>query len=556
MADTEQHELEISLLEKHLSVLVKIYEDLSKSRDVAAEEQALLISGVLSNAKTEIAVIRGALNKLKYGVLGGEGKNSSMFGVIGIPQPWNKETAAFDDIKKRLLRQPPGNEERPPVVLSGLVGSGKSALAAALAHDEQIRNHFNDGIYWVRSSPEPDLIRAQIDLIRQLGGDPGNLLSIETGAEILHELFSGKMCLVVLDDVWDMQDVQAFYVTGRYSQLLIATSNEHLFDFINFFSSDAKQFQVVPLTDSEAANYIAQVAEISQNSTELPFEVDDLAHHCAGLPLSLRYVGISAKLQGQVDWGMILNRLAEDDGVVSSEHPRQLLQGLHIVLEYLGDDAECYLAFGVFREYWRIPIKTALMLWNYLFQMNDKTSSDLLNRFAAYGLLDIHGDIPLGAISLHGFQHAYMQEFSDIDKLHGHLLSAYLRQSSQGWVNGPNDGYFFDHLCKHLAGARRNQELKSLLLDFEWLQKKLRFSTMHSLLEDYALLEEDSDIKRVNKALQEMASSPLRDDEHLASNLLDSMFEKETKEIIPMLNQAKELVPGWVPPFPEKKRHE
>lgn len=554
MADNESHELEINLLEKHLTVLVKVYEDLQKSRTVSAEEQELLIGGVVSNTKAEIAAIRAELNKLKYGVLGGErDEGSTMHGVIGVPTPWRTETASFDPIKAQVLRQP-GKEDRAPIVLTGPVGSGKSALAAALARDEQIREHFSDGIYWVSSSHEPDLIRAQIDLIHQMGGDPGNLLSIDTGAEILLDLFNNKACLVILDDVWDMQDVQSFYVTGLYSQLIITTSNEDLFDFITFFASGSKRYSLAALPDAAGTEYIARLAGIEGDATELPFEVDDLARQTEGLPLALRYIGAIAKLQGDPDWSFILERLADDDGVVSADHPPRLLQGLHIVLEYLGDDAECYLALGIFREYWRIPVKTAYMLWNYLFQMNEKASREMVEQFARLGLLDIHGDTTVGTLGLHGFQHGYMQEFSDLDKLHGHLLSAYLRQCRQGWVNGPNDGYFFDHLCKHLAGARRNQELKSLLLNFEWLQRKLRHSTMHSMLEDYALLENDPDVILVHNALQDMATSPLRDDEHMASNLLDSLWEKETKETIPMLNQAKELVPGWKPPFPEKKQ--
>ncbi len=550
---SQLNDLRILLLEQHATFLTKMYEDLHKIRQShTGEERELLISGVLSNLKTEIQSVRGELRQIKP--TGNAGTTAQTLSTtMQLPDPCLEQTVALAEIKSRLLKIPASNEDRPPVVLLGADGSGKSVAAALLANDAQIQQQFGDGIYWLISSPEPDLIKAQIELIQYLGGTPGHLLNIESGAEKLQELFQKKSCLIIFDNVWDMQDVQAIAVAGRYSQMLITTENEHLFDFMSFFHAGAKQYTLSAFNEKTSARYIAQCAGLDGDDTSIPFEVDELARRCGGLPLALRLTGSIAKLQGTRDWNLILERMAEDDGVVSDSHPPLLLQGLHIVLEYLGDDAEYYLAMGVFRESWRIPAKPVIMLWNYLFQLSEKASIELLHKFQRLGLLDLLGEPPLGLMSLHGFQAAYLHEYSDIDKLHGHLLSAYLRQCGQGWLNGPHDGYFFDHLCKHLAGARRNKELKSLLLNFEWLQKKLAFSTVHSILEDYALLD-DPDVILVNKALETITTHPLRDEEQLAASLLDIVWEKATKDLNGMINQAKELVPGWVPPFPEDKK--
>src|SRR5579863_7578399 len=42
--------------------------------------------------------------------------------------------------------------------LNGLPGVGKTALATALAHDEEVRAHFSDGILWAGLGYEPDVL--------------------------------------------------------------------------------------------------------------------------------------------------------------------------------------------------------------------------------------------------------------------------------------------------------------------------------------------------------------------------------------------------------------
>ena len=111
------------------------------------------------------------------------------------------------------------------------------------------------------------------------------------------------------------------------------------------------------------------------------------------------------------------------------------------------------------------------------------------------------------------------------------------------------DGYFFDYLAIHLLSAQRQRELKSLLLDFDWIQAKLQYCTLHSLLNDYSLLEDDADVVVVQKALRQNASVLLQDKQQLATQLLNCLWvAKSSPELHTLLNQAKELAPDWLPP--------
>ncbi|OAD21028.1 WD-containing repeat protein [Candidatus Thiomargarita nelsonii] len=134
------------------------------------------------------------------------------------------------------------------------------------------------------------------------------------------------------------------------------------------------------------------------------------------------------------------------------------------------------------------------------------------------------------------------------------LLAAYRRQCGQhGWVSGPNDGYFFEYLCMHLHSAGRDNELKLLLLDFDWIQNKLEATSVLALLNDYQWLE-DKDIERVKNVLSKGGLILLKNKQELAIQLLDNLWGDESlqdnKDIQALLYQAKEAAPDWQPAFP------
>jgi WD40 repeat protein len=54
--------------------------------------------------------------------------------------------------------------------VQGMGGIGKTVLAAALAHDSEVRQAFPDGIYWLTIGQKPNLLDLQNQLLRQLTG--------------------------------------------------------------------------------------------------------------------------------------------------------------------------------------------------------------------------------------------------------------------------------------------------------------------------------------------------------------------------------------------------
>ena len=57
------------------------------------------------------------------------------------------------------------------VGVQGMGGIGKSILAAALAHDREVRRAYPDGIVWVSVGQMPDLAQLQRDVVTARGGE-------------------------------------------------------------------------------------------------------------------------------------------------------------------------------------------------------------------------------------------------------------------------------------------------------------------------------------------------------------------------------------------------
>ena len=99
------------------------------------------------------------------------------------------------------------------VALQGMGGIGKSVLAAALAHTIAARRAFADGIVWLSAGPEAtDLTR--LGNMRRvgdaLGDDPQHYVEEPTAKLHLATVLAAKVCLIILDDVWSMDQVEAF----------------------------------------------------------------------------------------------------------------------------------------------------------------------------------------------------------------------------------------------------------------------------------------------------------------------------------------------------------
>jgi hypothetical protein len=129
----------------------------------------------------------------------------------------------FEALRALLLE----GERKDPVAittaLTGAGGFGKTTLAAALCHDEEIIQAFDDGILWTTLGERPDLADALAKLHAGLTGERPAFKDAEDAATSLAERLEGKNCLIVIDDVWDPAHLEPFLRGGPGCARLITS---------------------------------------------------------------------------------------------------------------------------------------------------------------------------------------------------------------------------------------------------------------------------------------------------------------------------------------------
>lgn len=536
----------ISLSTQHYDLLTKLLSNLQQYQELKSElDRKIHFQKLLATLDTEVQELRAQLADLKK-----KTKPAEMYNVPELPKNMVINPKFFSEIKGQLLLEVTEGH-KPSLLINAPSGMGKTLLATALARDEEVRQVFPDGIFWIGLGKEPPVLDDQIALVQNLEGSTMSFVDVEMANEYLRQLCTTRACLVILDDVWDVQEVLAFNLASEHSQLLITTSDSNLLNITQYFMKNIQGYALKTFPEKQAIDFFLRCVdrkEITANTA--PIKLDDLVTLCNCLPSALKLIASLVRNQSPTTWPALLNRLQNEEYEFPAQYPRALMQALHFNVETLGEQADYYLALAVFSDYSRIPQVTVVMLWRYLYQLLDDQANNFIKELADKGLLDVKGKLHQRYISLHSFQHDYLVAEADLEKLHNHLLAAYRRQCGQhGWLSGPNDGYFFEYLGMHLVKAGRKSELKMLLLDFDWMQKKLQVGTVHGLVHDYELVE-DRDVEVVKNTLYESAPILIQNKSELAVQLLDRLWGEKTlqtnKDIQALLNQAKETCPNWV----------
>lgn len=552
--NSEQH---ILLLTQHHDLLDNLLGELRQYQEIKSElDRKLQLQKLLTHLETEVQEVRTELAEIKK-----QSKPATLHHVPTLPTNFMNNLAFVKQFKSQLLAKAT-DEHKPLLIIQGVSGVGKSVMTTNLAQNMDIRQTFPDGIFWLCLGTETDILAQQIKLLHALGESKPNVIDVEQNTKRLQELCKTRACLVILDDVWDAQEALAFNIIGEHSQLLITTSDDHLLEFIHYFVNDAKDYELKPFEEQSAIEFFINcVAKEEITVSSIPTNMKELVRACNYLPYALQLVANVARHQPVDHWEALLERLQDEDYEFPDKHPRALMQALHINVEELGESGDYYLALAVFGDYSRIPQFIVIMLWRFLYQILDDDAQSFINNLENLGLLQIEQvSSKQKYLNLHTFQHDYLCAEADLEKLHGHLLAVYRRQCDQqhGWISGPNDGYFFEHLCRHLYHAKRYNELKLLLLDFDWIQTKLQATSIHNLLMDYEWLE-DKEVDIIKKTLYDAAVVLQTEKQELANQLLDRLWYEKSlannKDIRALLNQAKESSPNWHgrPEFPDEK---
>jgi internalin A len=283
---------------------------------------------------------------------------------------------------KEALLAPSSERAARMVALVGMGGSGKSTLANALARDPDIAVAFIDGVVRLELGPNPDLVAQQARLAALLG-DPRPILNVEQGTARLNDLLAEANLLLLLDNVWDYDDLRAFRVLEPRCALLVTTRNRDALDIT------AVTVAVDVLSHDQALELLAARAGIGDPAT-LPPEASEIIRECGGLPLALAIAG--GMVADGRSWRNVLERLRRADldklQVRFSDYPYpDLLRALGVSIEALSPDSRSnLLSLVVFEDRDLIPVHVVARWWQQA-GMDELDSEDLLDQLARRSLI-------------------------------------------------------------------------------------------------------------------------------------------------------------------------
>ncbi len=426
-----------------------------------------------------------------------------------LPDSFIERPSEFGSLKNLLLSPDRKEPVAITTALSGAGGFGKTTLATALCHDEDVIQSFDDGIIWVTLGQTPNVLNGLITVYAALTGERPGFASEDDAAFQLGQKLEDRTCLLVVDDVWDESHLRPFLRGGKGCARLFTTRNSEI-------ASNARPINVDEMRESESLALLtkgvpglstALASQLSQRLGEWPIALElarammrqrieqgDSAEHAAQRQLQL------LDKKG-------LRGLAKGTGDPRHRTIDAVLQGS---LELLSpEDRTRLIELSIFPEDVSIPLSAAASLW----RLDEFESEETAQRFARLYLLKL--DLGHASMRLHDVMRSWLvTATTNTTELHNRLLNA--------WPDRMRlpDNYAWRWLIWHLAQAKRRKDIESILWNPAWVQAKLRGTDVNALISDFEHMETARETELVQGALRLSSHILARDPSQFASQMV------------------------------------
>jgi hypothetical protein len=403
------------------------------------------------------------------------------------------------EVKKLLLSEE--TAEAGTLVISaiyGLGGIGKSTLAAALAQDKAVQAYFPDGIFWATLGQQPDILSFLHQWIQSLGDYDFKPTGIDAASLQLRTLLADKKALLVVDDLWNAEDVEPFRMAGAGCKLLVTTREAPVKGAIRYDLDIMTETQSLALL----RGYLKHELTLEDQK-----QAKNLAKIVGYLPLALELT--AAQIEDDIHWAELLEDLRAEianleildrleAGDTTNEEKRKhysLIASFNLSLKRLSPQRlQQFIWLGVLPDDVTITEKMATTLWDCRLTEAKKTlrylhgkallltgvSSEQITNYRVHDLLhDLARNLlqasphserisPLNPPMLGDFEPSCPYQLSglglSIAEAHQQLLNRYQKQTKNGlWHSLEDDGYIYNQLIWHLEKAEKITEIHHLL---------------------------------------------------------------------------------------------
>ncbi|MEK7992792.1 MAG: NB-ARC domain-containing protein [Planctomycetota bacterium] len=434
-----------------------------------------------------------------------------------LPDNFIERPDEFGRLKNHLLSPDRKGPVAITTALSGAGGFGKTTLAAALCHDEDIIESFDDGILWVTLGQRPNVMSGLVTLFAALTGDRPGFTSEQDAAFQLGQKLEDLSCLVVIDDVWDAAHLRLFLRGGRGCTRLFTTRDAEIASEVQRVNVDEmrEEESVALLTSGLPGLGEPRALELSRRLGEWP-----LALELARASMRQRIVLGDSSENAAQHLLQALDRKGVSVLKKSTAEPRhQTIDA--VVRESLTlvslEDRKRLTELSIFPENAEVPLRVAGTLWG----LEEFDAEEIAQRLARFSLLKL--DLQRGTVRLHDVMQTWLAEDTTVNapELHARLVDGW-----RDWLR-LTDEYAWRWLIWHLAQAGRKAEIERILQDPDWLQAKLDSTDVNSLIADLAYLLPSREADLMQGALRLSAHILARDTRQLWSQLAGRLGREE-----------------------------
>ena len=193
-----------------------------------------------------------------------------------------------DTLFGSLVEQVCALQVPPHVTLYGLPGVGKTALLLALTQNKAIQRHFSEGILWAGLGPHPHLFE-QLSRWGHLLQIPSKELKehrdLPSLARCLRTHIGSRRFLLILDDVWQLEDALALHIGGSHCAYAVSTRLPGL-------AGQLSLQHTLHIPELEATHGTALLAHFLPHlAQQEPHMVEQIATQVGMLPLALTLIG-------------------------------------------------------------------------------------------------------------------------------------------------------------------------------------------------------------------------------------------------------------------------
>ncbi len=192
--------------------------------------------------------------------------------------------AILHSLTKQLCTEPHAST----LTLHGLPGVGKTTLLLALTQNPEIQQYFSDGVLWAGLGPQPHLVKHLSrwgNLLRVPQKEIHSSPDLPSLAKTLRSYIGSRRLLLVIDDIWQVEDALALQVGGANCTHLVTTRFPTIATQLSIHH--ALRISELEVTDGKALLEIF-LPHLAEREPEM---IEQLVREVGMLPLALTLIG-------------------------------------------------------------------------------------------------------------------------------------------------------------------------------------------------------------------------------------------------------------------------